>query len=96
MLPRYKLVGVIAASVSLLAFAQIQLASDTPSESRQFSRSECHPSYQGACVPFALDVDCLGGRGDGPAYVGRVLVVGPDVYGLDRDHDGVGCEPASD
>lgn len=53
----------------------------------------CHPSYEGACVPFGVsDVDCAGGSGDGPNYVGRVRVVGPDVYGLDRDNDGIGCE----
>jgi hypothetical protein len=52
---------------------------------------ECHPSYQGACVPIASDLDCAGGSGNGPAYVqGPVYVVGPDVYGLDSD--GVGCE----
>lgn len=54
---------------------------------------ECHPSYIGACVPVASDVDCAGGSGNGPEYVvGPVEVVGPDVYGLDRDNDGVGCE----
>ena len=54
---------------------------------------ECHPSYAGACVPVASDVDCAGGSGNGPEYVvGPVEVVGPDVYGLDRDNDGVGCE----
>jgi len=54
---------------------------------------ECHPSYEGACVPIASDVDCAGGSGNGPAYVrGPVYVVGPDVYGLDRDGDGVACE----
>lgn len=26
------------------------------------------------------------------AFTGRVTVVGPDVYGLDRDGDGTGCE----
>jgi hypothetical protein len=54
--------------------------------------SSCHPSYRGACVPFVSDVDCAGGSGNGPYYVGRVEVVGPDVYDLDRDRDGVGCE----
>lgn len=54
---------------------------------------ECHPSYQGACVPIASDVDCAGGSGNGPAYVrGPVKVVGPDVYGLDRDGDGIACD----
>jgi hypothetical protein len=52
----------------------------------------CHPSYSG-CVPVADDVDCAGGSGNGPAYVsGPVNVIGPDVYGLDSDHDGIGCE----
>lgn len=54
----------------------------------------CHPSYAGACVPnTGQDVDCLGGKGNGPLYVkGPVRVVGPDVFGLDADHDGIGCE----
>ncbi len=34
-----------------------------------------------------------GGSGNGPAYVsGPINVIGPDVYGLDSDHDGIGCE----
>lgn len=54
---------------------------------------ECHPSYEEKCVPIASDVDCAGGSGNGPAYVrGPVRVVGPDVYGLDRDGDGRACE----
>src|SRR5262245_25131960 len=53
--------------------------------------SGCHPSYSEACVPSGVsDVDCAGGSGDGPAYVtGPISVVGPDVYDLDRDGDGV-------
>jgi hypothetical protein len=44
-------------------------------------------------VPVAADVDCAGGGGNGPAYVrGPVQVVGDDVYDLDRDGDGIGCE----
>lgn len=55
--------------------------------------SGCDPNYAGACVPIASDVDCAGGRGNGPAYVrGPVTVVGSDIYGLDSNHDGVGCE----
>ena len=56
---------------------------------------DCHPSYEGACVPNDVsDVDCAGGSGNGPAYVqGPVRVVGPDVYDLDgNDNDGIGCE----
>jgi len=55
---------------------------------------QCDPNYTGACVPIASDVDCAGGSGNGPAYVqGPVQVVGTDIYGLDRDGDGIGCEP---
>jgi hypothetical protein len=44
-------------------------------------------------VPIASDVDCDGGGGNGPAYVTRpVQVIGTDIYGLDSDHDGIGCE----
>lgn len=54
--------------------------------------SGCDANY-GGCVPVANDVDCEGGSGNGPAYVaGPVRVTGSDVYGLDADDDGVGCE----
>ncbi|RYE51278.1 MAG: hypothetical protein EOP21_01800 [Hyphomicrobiales bacterium] len=51
----------------------------------------CHPSYR-PCLPIVSDVDCRGGRGNGPAFTGRVTVIGYDVYGLDGDGDGIGCE----
>lgn len=55
--------------------------------------AECHSSYAGVCVPIASDVDCAGGSGNGPAYVrGPLQVVGPDVYDLDRDGDGIACD----
>jgi hypothetical protein len=54
--------------------------------------AQCDPNYS-PCVPIASDVDCAGGRGNGPAYVkGPVRVIGKDIYGLDKDHDGIGCE----
>jgi hypothetical protein len=54
---------------------------------------QCDPNYSGACVPIASDVDCAGGSGDGPGYVeGPVRVVDSDIYDLDRDGDGVGCD----
>jgi hypothetical protein len=54
--------------------------------------SGCDPNYSG-CVPIASDVDCAGGSGNGPAYVqGPVRVIGTDIYGLDRNGDGVACE----
>lgn len=58
------------------------------------SADECDPNYSLACVPIAPDVDCAGGSGNGPAYVrGPVKVVGSDIYGLNRDGDGMACEP---
>lgn len=54
--------------------------------------SSCDPNYSG-CVPIDSDVDCAGGSGNGPSYVsGPVTVIGSDIYGLDRDGDGVACE----
>jgi hypothetical protein len=51
---------------------------------------ECNPNYSG-CVPNADDVDCAG-DGDGPAYIHEsVKVTGQDVYALDGDNDGYGC-----
>jgi hypothetical protein len=53
----------------------------------------CDANYSGVCVPIASDVDCAGGSGNGPAYVrGPLQVVGPDVYDLDRDGDGIACD----
>ncbi len=49
----------------------------------------------GACIPPNVeDVDCPGGTGNGPAFAETVnfSVVGFDVYGLDRDNDGIACE----
>ncbi len=57
------------------------------------SPANCDPNYSGACVPIASDVDCGGGSGNGPAYVySTVTVIGSDIYGLDADSDGYGCE----
>lgn len=45
------------------------------------------PAYASA------DYDCLGGGGNGPYYVqGPFRLSGPDIYGLDRDGDGIACE----
>ena len=54
----------------------------------------CHPSYQWQCLKMGVgDYDCSSGSGNGPNYVhGPVKVVGYDEFGLDADHDGVGCE----
>lgn len=59
---------------------------------QKLTGGNCDPNYSG-CVPIASDVDCAGGSGNGPAYVqGPVRVIGSDIYGLDRDGDGIGCE----
>jgi hypothetical protein len=50
-------------------------------------------------IPPGPDVDCAGGTGDGPRYEGQgdvpfgpFQVIGTDIYGLDGNGDGVGCE----
>jgi hypothetical protein len=87
------LVVIVAISGVLVA------AADSPAGGRHSARRPakkergCHASYD-PCVPIDIDVDCEGGKGDGPSYVrGPIRVIGPDVYDLDRDHDGIGCEP---
>jgi hypothetical protein len=73
------------AGAGLIAAACVPVKSPPPG-------GGCDPNYS-PCVPIAADVDCAGGSGDGPAYVhGPVQVIGVDVYGLDADHDGWGCE----
>jgi hypothetical protein len=66
----------------------------TPTAPATTRAPSCDPNYTGACVPAGVsDVDCAGGDGDGPYYVtGPVYVVGTDIYGLDSNGDGVGCE----
>jgi hypothetical protein len=58
------------------------------------SGANCDPNYADQCLdPNAYDYDCEGGTGDGPKYTGPVRAVGDDPYDLDRDGDGVACEP---
>jgi hypothetical protein len=53
---------------------------------------QCDENYSG-CVPIDSDVDCADGNGNGPSYVeGPVDVIGEDIYGLDANQNGVGCE----
>jgi len=60
--------------------------------SNQSEKPNCHPSYSGCLNPNASDYDCEGGSGNGPYYTGPVRVLGPDVFDLDRDSDGMACE----
>jgi len=75
---------------------EIQDASEVipvPKLAPMAAEPQCHPSYSGACLnPSASDYDCASGSGNGPYYTGRVGVIGPDVFDLDRDGDGWGCE----
>lgn len=54
----------------------------------------CDSSYEGECLKDGIgDYDCAGGSGNGPNYVySEVRVVGPDVFGLDANGNGIGCE----
>src|SRR5678816_953934 len=95
----------LAAAVVVLASVIVQSCSSGTSNASKTTNSrnlneaetspissQCDPNYSG-CVPIASDVDCAGGRGDGPAYVkGPVKVIGKDIYKLDRDGNGIGCE----
>jgi hypothetical protein len=50
-----------------------------------YTPSGCNRNYSG-CVPNSpTDLDCAD-------VLGPVMVRGVDVYRLDGDHDGVGCE----
>lgn len=55
-------------------------------------QQNCHSSYSGCLKADASDYDCAGGSGNGPYYTGTVRVIGLDVFDLDRDNDGLGCE----
>jgi hypothetical protein len=73
---------------------------DLPSTSTSTSETEssttddpepdptCHASYD-PCLPVADDLDCTDVRALGLA---PVTVIGDDVYELDADGDGLGCE----
>jgi hypothetical protein len=78
-----------------VVFASLALAGGvtTAAPAAKKPPKRCHPSYKGACLdPNASDYDCIGGSGNGPKYTGPVRVVGPDVFRLDADGDGWGCE----
>jgi resuscitation-promoting factor RpfB len=75
---------------SAVAPAKIQTKQNISVEGQV--EKECHPSYSGCLNPNASDYDCAGGSGDGPYYTGPVRVLGSDVFGLDRDGDGMGCD----
>ena len=63
-----------------------------PKRSAENNSGACHSSYSGCLKANASDYDCAGGSGNGPYYTGKIQVVGPDVFDLDRNNDGWGCE----
>jgi hypothetical protein len=94
----------LAPTVVLVAFLLVQACSANRATNSNAMNSpnthgvktsvapQCDPNYSG-CVPIASDVDCAGGKGNGPAYVkGPVKIIRKDIYGLDKDRDGIGCE----
>ena len=87
--------------IAVSAVAGMRQAPDSPAPVRTIKAAavhkvaaSCDPHYvSDACVPIASDVDCAGGKGNGPAYIaGPFRYRGDDIYGLDRDHDGIACE----
>ncbi len=79
--------------VAPLVVAPVVVAPVAPPPPPPAPVAACHPSYADACLdPTAFDYDCASGTGDGPLYTGRVRIVGPDVFGLDNNGDGYGCD----
>jgi hypothetical protein len=87
-----KMVAVaLASTVAAAGFGSAATAA--LGDARASGKKKCHKSYAGRCLKRnASDYDCAGGSGNGPYYTGRVRVVGPDVFRLDADGDGIGCE----
>lgn len=84
--------SIVSNVVSKKPIAEVIAIGTQVKETRE-SNTNCDPNYSGGCVPIASDVDCGGGSGNGPAYFyGTATVIGYDIYGLDRDNDGLACE----
>jgi hypothetical protein len=81
----------VSVALALLVACLAGALADTKQESEP-PGAGCHPSYSGCLDANASDYDCAGGSGNGPRYTGRVRVIGPDVFRLDDDKDGWGCE----
>ena len=80
---------VVIGSTIALAASALALGAGTSSASQ--AAKKCTPGYK-PCLPPASDYDCIGGSGDGPRYTGRVVITGRDIYRLDTDGDGIGCD----
>ncbi|MEI8717353.1 calcium-binding protein [Mesorhizobium sp. ISC11] len=49
-------------------------------------------AYRGVPAGGGKDLDCAGGKGNNPVVKGPVAVGASDPNGLDRNHNGIGCE----
>ena len=78
-------------TVALALAACTEKTPEAPVALPSFTAQDCTPGYK-PCIPVGPDVDCRNGQGDGPRYTSRVEVFGDDVYGLDRDGDGLACD----
>lgn len=88
----------LRATTAVAAVTTSTLAPPPPEVALVAATPDCHPSYEGACLPAdASDVDCAGGTGNGPVYAAEqdFRVIGTDVYGLDGDGDGYACDSES-
>jgi len=81
-----------AAAAQASAASAAQASAPPRAQASSPAAAACTPGYS-PCIPPGPDVDCAGGSGNGPRYVqGPIIVTGSDPYGLDSDHDGIGCE----
>ena len=81
-----------AAAAQASAAPAAQASAPPRAQAPSPTAAACTPGYS-PCIPPGPDVDCAGGSGNGPRYVqGPIIVTGSDPYGLDSDHDGIGCE----
>lgn len=90
---RLILAGLLASAWFLLAGTLTADARPQPLIVAQ--AADCNPNYTGTCIPLNVtEADCAGGTGNGPYFVEEknIRVVGTDVFGLDKDKDGIGCE----
>jgi hypothetical protein len=90
---KMRLLSLAAVPMFLAQCAPGGCAPAPPAAEPQPVAPSCDPNYSG-CVPIDSDVDCAGGEGNGPSYVaGPIDVIGTDIYDLDRDGNGIACEP---
>lgn len=79
-------IWLVSGLIGFAALAGSVVIYKTTSTSRMGGSGDCNSNYSNACVPnVEHDIDCR-------AIRHRVHVVGKDVYHLDADRDGIGCE----